>query len=124
MPTASQLSSAASPPVPMPSESITHSVPESVLKYVPLSPETASPGFMSAAMPTLAHKGSASSSVIRPSASSRGVQSLTPSTAESLSSQAGSRVMLLRLPASMTARSLPPASRKTAASASMSMERK
>ena len=45
MATASSLSAAASLPAPMPSDSMTHSTPESVLKYVPLSPFTLSPRF-------------------------------------------------------------------------------
>ena len=75
-------------------------------------------------MPTLAHSGSASSSTSRPSALSQGVQSLTPSTALSLSSQAGSRVIAPSRPDSITARSRPPESRNTAASASTSIVRR
>ena len=69
----------------MPSESMTQSTPASVLKYVPRSPETFSPFFFIAAMPTETARGSASSSVSRPSALEFGLHSLTPSTAESLS---------------------------------------
>ena len=66
---------------------MTHRTPESVLKYVPLSPLTFSPRFLSAAMPTDTASGSASSSVRREAApaSSPGRHSRTPTTEESFS---------------------------------------
>ena len=58
----SRLSLAAASPQPIPSERITHKTPVSVLKYVPLSPLTFSPFFLSAAIPTDTARGSASMS--------------------------------------------------------------
>ena len=91
---------------------------------MPRSPETFSPFFFIAAIPTETASGSASSRVIRPSAPEFGLHRRTPSTAESLSRYAGSLVSAGSLPDSMTARSLPVESRNTAASASMSWERR
>ena len=81
------LSRAASSPVPMPSDRMTHSTPASVLKYVPLSPLTFSPRFFIAAMPTDTANGSASIrlSFAQPSGVSVGALSRTPTTDESFS---------------------------------------
>ena len=83
----SWLSFAASGPQPIPSESITHSTPASVLKYVPLSPLTFSPFFFIAAIPTDTARGSASISVSFAllSALDLGLHSRIPNTVDSLS---------------------------------------